>query len=187
MEIFEQEFESLYRSENGRPGKSIRLMVGLLMLKHIRNVSDENVVEQWSENNYCQYFCGEQSFVPGVPYEASELVHFRKRIGEKDDCKVKTIAGILARELERSLLPLSKHQNQLDLFKQVLIQIKSSKNKIYSIHEPEVCGISKGKEYKKYEFGNKASFAKTDSESLWEQWCLEMNVMVTPYRYNWNR
>lgn len=80
--IFEEAFEPLYCKDNGRPGKPIRLMVGLLMLKHIRNVSDESVVEQWSENNYYQYFCGETSFVPGVPCEASELVHFRKRIGE---------------------------------------------------------------------------------------------------------
>ena len=38
-------------------------MVGLLMLKHIRNLSDESVVEQWSENNYFQYFTGETFFV----------------------------------------------------------------------------------------------------------------------------
>lgn len=48
-------------------------------------------------------------------------------------------------------------------FRQILSQTKNSKNKIYSIHEPNVCCISKGKEHKKYEFGNKASFAKTDS------------------------
>ena len=46
---------------------------------------------------------------------------------------------------------------------QILSQKKDSKKKIYSIHEPEVVCISKGKEHKKYEFGNKASFAKTDS------------------------
>ncbi|NLN95741.1 MAG: transposase [Bacteroidales bacterium] len=80
--IFEEAFLPLYCKVNGRPAKPIQLMVGLLMLKHICNVSDENVIEQWSENNYCQYFCGETSFVPGVPCEASELVHFRKRIGE---------------------------------------------------------------------------------------------------------
>ncbi|MHB1178034.1 MAG: transposase [Daejeonella sp.] len=28
----------------------------LLILKHILNLSDENVVERWSENAYCQYF-----------------------------------------------------------------------------------------------------------------------------------
>jgi IS5 family transposase len=57
-------------------------MVGLLILKHIRNVSDESVVEQWAENSYYQYFCGEKSFVPSVPCEATELFHFRNRIGK---------------------------------------------------------------------------------------------------------
>lgn len=52
------------------------------MLKHIRNISDESIVEQWSENLYYQYFCGLHEFIARVPCEASELVHFRKRIGE---------------------------------------------------------------------------------------------------------
>ncbi len=249
---FEDAFLPLYSKDKGRPAKSIRLMVGLLMLKHIRNVSDESVVEQWSENNYYQYFCGETNFVCGVPCEASELVHFRNRIKEvgielilkesirinaedskdenvnidttvqeknisfptdaklhkkiikkcksiatkeqlpvrqtytrtlkklsrdqrfrnhpknrakakKADRKIKTICGRLIRELERNLPPNSKYQSDLDLFKQVLSQKRNSKNKIYSLHEPEVCCISKGKEHKKYEFGNKASFVKTDT------------------------
>lgn len=79
--MFEREFQPLY-SKEGRPAKPIRLMVGLLILKHLRNLSDESVVEQWAENNYYQYFCGETSFRPGVPCEASELVHFRNRIKE---------------------------------------------------------------------------------------------------------
>ena len=82
-DVFEAEFSVLYCADNGRPAKPIRLMVGLLILKHLRNISDESVVEQWSENAYYQYFCGQMDFVPGVPCEASELVHFRKRIGEK--------------------------------------------------------------------------------------------------------
>jgi IS5 family transposase len=80
--MFEEAFSSLYCKNNGRPAKSIRLMVGLLILKHLRNVSDESVVEQWAENIYYQYFCGGTTFVSGVPCEASELVHFRYRIGE---------------------------------------------------------------------------------------------------------
>ena len=50
--VFECAFLPFYSKDKGRPAKTIRLMVGLLMLKHIRNVSDESVVEQWSENNY---------------------------------------------------------------------------------------------------------------------------------------
>lgn len=81
-EIFEKAFTPLYSAHQGRPAKPIRLMVGLLILKPLRNLSDEGVVEEWSENNYFQYFCGEPAFVPGQPCDASELVHFRKRIGE---------------------------------------------------------------------------------------------------------
>lgn len=78
--IFEDAFTPLY-SEEGRPGKPIRLMVSLLMLKHVRNLSDESVVEQWFENIYYQYFSGEKTYACGVPCEPSELVHFRNRIG----------------------------------------------------------------------------------------------------------
>lgn len=82
-EMFEREFTLLYCQDNGRPAKPIRLMVGLLILKHLRNLSNESVVEQWSENAYYQYFCGNQEFVTVAPCEASELVHFRYRIGKK--------------------------------------------------------------------------------------------------------
>ncbi len=81
--VFEETFLPLYCQNYSHPAKPIRLMVGLLILKHIRNISDESVVEQWPENIYYQYFCGETSFVSGAPCEASELVHFRKRIGEQ--------------------------------------------------------------------------------------------------------
>lgn len=81
-DIFERAFSKLY-SDEGRPAKPIRLMVSLLMLKHIRNLSDESVVEQWFENIYYQYFSGERKYACGVPCEPSELVHFRNRIGEE--------------------------------------------------------------------------------------------------------
>lgn len=58
-------------------------MCGLQILKHVRNLSDESVVEQWSVKAYYQYFCWMLEFTPSLPCNASELVHFRKRIGEK--------------------------------------------------------------------------------------------------------
>ena len=82
-ECFEKAFSPLYCSTNGRPAHPIRLMCGLLILKHLRNVSDEMVVSQWSENAYYQYFCGGLEFMPKQPCDASKLVHFRNRIGEK--------------------------------------------------------------------------------------------------------
>lgn len=256
-QMFEDEFGKHYSPDQGRPAKPIRLLTGLLLLKHIRNLSDESVVEQWQENSYYQYFCGMTSFVTGQPCEPSELVHFRNRIGtagmelilkesvrlngkegkEKDVCvdttvqeknitfptdnklyrkiiqksiaiadaedielrqsysrtikklsyqqrfrrnkkqqklsrkadrKIKTIAGRLVRELERKLTPnaLTEHSSSLELFKRVLAQKRSDSNKIYSLHEPHVQCISKGKEHKKYEFGNKVSLMITKTTGV---------------------
>lgn len=43
----------------------------------------------------------------------------------------------------------------------LLTRQKSDKNKLYSLHEPEVSCISKGKAHKKYEFGCKVSLSVT--------------------------
>ena len=81
-ERFEVAFSPLHCADNGRPAKPIRLMVSLLILKHLRNLSDENLVEQWSENLYYQYFSGELQFQCNIPCVPTELIAFRKRIGE---------------------------------------------------------------------------------------------------------
>lgn len=258
--VFENAFTNLYCLDKGRPGKPIRLMVGLLILKHIYNISDETVVVQWKQNPYYQYFCGEEYFNKSVPCMASELCHFRKRIGEegmelilkesirvnqddddpknpdndistcfidstvqeknisyptdskmhnkiishilnwskeynfplrqtykftlkqlrrdqrfrnhpknkvkakKADSKIKTIAGRLLREFERNLVNfgmLQEFESQISIYQHALAQKKDSKHKIYSLHEPDVVCISKGKSHKKYEFGNKVSIIRS--------------------------
>ena len=250
---FEEAFSPLYCRTNGRPAHPIRLMCGLLILKHLRNVSDESVVLQWSENAYYQYFCGQLEFLPKEPCEASDLVHFRNRIGEagmevilsesirvntenddedhfntafidstvqeknityptdaklhkkiikrvlkivrekklplrqsyqrtlkaisrdqrfrnhpknhkkavKADRRLRTIAGRLVRELDRNLPDKKGYEKMFELFYKVLLQQRNGRDKTYSLHEPEVQCISKGKEHKKYEFGNKASFIRS--------------------------
>lgn len=82
-EKFETAFQPLYCQDNGRPSKPIRLMCGLLILKHLCNLSDESLEEQWGGNAYYQYFCGMQEVTPSVSCASSELVYFRKRIGEE--------------------------------------------------------------------------------------------------------
>lgn len=252
-ECFENAFSPLYCNTNGRPAHPIRLMCGLLILKHLRNVSDEMVVFQWSENAYYQYFCGGLEFMPKQPCDASELVHFRNRIGEegmelilaesirvntdhddedhfdtafidstvqeknityptdaklhkkiiknvlkivhdkclplrqsytrtlkgiyrsqrfrnhpknrkkalKADRQLRTIAGRLVRELERNLEGKKGYEKMFELYYRVLSQNRKSKNKVYSLHEPDVVCLSKGKEHKQYEFGNKVSILRS--------------------------
>ena len=81
-DTFEESFAKYY-SDEGRPAKPIRLMVGLLILKQLENLSDENIVLQWKRNPYYQYFCGMQEYVPALPCDPTDLVKFRKRIGKK--------------------------------------------------------------------------------------------------------
>lgn len=78
----ETRFDALYASGVGRPGHPIRLMVGLQLLKHTSNLSDEEVVAAWVENPYWQHFCGEQYFRHDAPIDPSLMSGFRKRIGE---------------------------------------------------------------------------------------------------------
>lgn len=80
--FFDDAFKKHYSEKMGKPAKPIRLMVSLLILKFLRNLSDENLVEHWAENIYFQYFSGEQFFQPNIPCVPTELIAFRQRIGE---------------------------------------------------------------------------------------------------------
>ena len=48
----------------------------------------------------------------------------------------------------------------LALWHKAVNQERKDKNKIYSLHEPHVFCIAKGKEHKKYEYGNKVVIAQ---------------------------
>lgn len=76
------EIAPLY-SENGRPGIETRFMIGLLLLKHIYGLSDEEVCERWVHDPYFQFFTGEEFFQHTFPHERSDLSHWRKRLGDK--------------------------------------------------------------------------------------------------------
>jgi IS5 family transposase len=246
-----------YYSEEGRPAKPVRLMVGLLLLKQMFNQGDETVVAAWVQNPYWQYFCGMSEFQWQLPCDPSDLVYFRQRIGEagmqrilkvsaqlhgdkaqetevvvdttvqeknithptdtklahkiigrcwkladrngvklrrryrkavrqcvmaqrwrKDPKKrkaahralrkMKVIAGRLIRELERKLPDevRAAHRENFALYRRVLRQAPADRDKIYSLHEPQVYCLSKGKEHKKYEFGSKASVVMTRNHGV---------------------
>jgi len=74
---------SKYYSHTGKPSKPIRLMVSCLLLKRLYNLGDETLAKAWEMNPYMQYFSGESYFKHSFPFAPSDLVHFRKRIGEE--------------------------------------------------------------------------------------------------------
>ena len=69
-------------SAAGRPRLPIRLMAALLYLKHAFGLSDEELVERWSENVVWQYFSGQEYYTPRLPCDATQIGRFRTAIGE---------------------------------------------------------------------------------------------------------
>lgn len=263
-EIFDEQFGALYAQGKGRPGIPIRLMVGITYLGHAYGVSDEEILKQWVENPYMQFFCGETYFQHKLPMDPSSLSYWRKRIGEQGaelilqvtiaaglesgavkgsslervsvdttvqpkavtyptDAKLynksrerlvklakkydidlrqsyarlgpqaqlktgrylharqgkrakreikrlKTFLGRVCRDIDRKLKDRDDirflFEPELAMAEQLLAQEKYSKNKLYSLHAPEVECISKGKAHKKYEFGVKVSVATTNRDNF---------------------
>jgi transposase, IS5 family len=86
---------------------------------------------------------------------------------KKETRKLKTYLGRVVRDVERKANnPSKKLKEQLILAKQLLEQKRNSKNKIYSIHEPHVECIAKGKVHQRYEFGCKVGFV-TSAKGNW--------------------
>jgi IS5 family transposase len=99
--------------------------------------------------------------------QSSRYAHARqmKRAGACTR-KLRTQLGRVIREIERQIVTspnqlseLSKLLTLLATAHQIYTQQRHDKDKIYSVHEPEVECIAKGKADKKYEFGNKVSVA----------------------------
>jgi len=86
-QYFEDEFKGYYSSK-GAPSVPIRTMVGCLLLKYLYNLSDERLPEQWVCNVYFQYFCGGIFFEHHFPFDPSDFVHFRGRVGEEGISKI---------------------------------------------------------------------------------------------------
>jgi IS5 family transposase len=248
----ENHLSPLYAT-TGTPSKPVRMMAGLLLLKQMFDHSDDEVIAAWIQNPYYQYFTGETVFHWEQPCAASDLAHFRKRIGHdgvnkilsmsvelfasevkaaktvlvdttvqeknitfptdlklalkiisgcrkiarkyaltlrqtytrtvkklliinrfsrnpakqkqarKAQKKIKVIAGRLVRDLERKIeattttaIP-AEVATLLARYTKVLAQKRTDKNKIYSLHEPDVACIAKGKAGIPYEFGSKVA------------------------------
>jgi IS5 family transposase len=81
------------------------------------------------------------------------------RRSAKETKHLKTLLGRVVRDIERKMTqPCDVLKEQLQLAKRLMEQRRDSKNKIYSIHEPHVECIAKGKAHQRYEFGCKVGY-----------------------------
>jgi IS5 family transposase len=76
--------------------------------------------------------------------------------------KLRTIGKRVVRELERKLPEkvLKQYETEFSNYKKALAQERNSKDKIYSLHEPQTACIAKGKAHKAYEFGTKVTVTR---------------------------
>jgi IS5 family transposase len=104
-------------------------------------------------------------------------LHARKPAQAKRETKhLRTLLGRVIRESERQIESLKnvsqdllqQFKDKIILAKQVVEQKRDSKDKIYSIHEPEVSCIAKSKAHKEYEyeFDSKVGIVSTIKNSF---------------------
>ena len=68
----------------GRPAIKPRVVIGAMIIKHKKSLSDEATIEEIRENPYLQYFIGNEEFSYERPFDPSLFVTLRKRIGEQE-------------------------------------------------------------------------------------------------------
>lgn len=101
--------------------------------------------------------------------KAQQYAHARQMKRAKKELKrLKTYLGRVYRDIERQVEGKAKKRLNplLKITEKVLLQKREDKDKIYSLHEPTVECIVKGKTHKKYEFGCKASLVLTHKEGI---------------------
>ena len=88
-----EEFEESYAatladSGQGAPAKPFRMALGALLIKEKLRITDEETVDQLTENPYLQFLIGLEGYRPEPPFDPSMLVHFRKRISAEMLAKI---------------------------------------------------------------------------------------------------
>lgn len=79
-DAIEMRYAELFESETGNVAKPLRLALGALIIQTQRQISDKEVPLQVQETPCLQYFCGMSGYSDELPFEASSMVHFRKRL-----------------------------------------------------------------------------------------------------------
>ncbi len=74
------QYDMQFKSDEGRPSISGRVVLGAVIIKHMLNLSDRETVQQIQENMFMQYFLGYSSFTNETPFSPSLFVSIRERL-----------------------------------------------------------------------------------------------------------
>ncbi len=70
-----------FSANSGRRAMDSRLVCGLFLVKHIKDLSDEETIKEYEENPYIQAFCGRIHFSKESGFSVSLLSDRRRRLG----------------------------------------------------------------------------------------------------------
>ena len=87
-EQIEDEYVKHIKGVEGQRAKPSRLAFGALFVQASECLTDEKTREYIQENPHIQYFCGYAEYTPTPPFDASMMVHFRKRIPAETVMKI---------------------------------------------------------------------------------------------------
>ncbi|HCC49167.1 MAG TPA: hypothetical protein DEQ38_13780 [Elusimicrobia bacterium] len=82
-EKLDEEYGRYFAAGYGRPAKDSRLVCGLLIVKQLKALSDEDAVAEFMESPYIQAFCGQEYFAVEDVINPGILSERRKRLGSE--------------------------------------------------------------------------------------------------------
>ena len=77
------QLSSFYSKDKGAVGKSLRVMIAIMLVMKHYKLSDRNIIQQIKENRYMQYFCNVPNDNLLNFLDSSSLTVLRKRLGEE--------------------------------------------------------------------------------------------------------
>jgi len=80
-EKLDEAYGRYFSAGYGRPAKDSRLVAGLLVVKQLKGLSDEDAVAEFMESPYLQAFCGQEYFALEDVINPGILSERRKRLG----------------------------------------------------------------------------------------------------------
>ena len=125
-------FSSMSAGE-GRPSVDLRIVLGVLLVKHIENLSDERAIEYVQENIYAQYFVGLSSFQVDPVFVPHLLVTIRKRLGKEGSAQLNDLLieqAVRVKALKHRQRPSDKTPPSEPPAKEEVEQAQASENEL---------------------------------------------------------
>jgi len=92
----------LFASIEGRPPISGRVILGAVIIKHMRDLTDRETIAQIQENMFMQYFLGYSSFTNEEPFSDTLFPEIRERLSMELLSKINEVIALHGLEMQEA-------------------------------------------------------------------------------------